>query len=261
MAEYRSVPCLSAEVLCKGARNVRYQQPWGISDPNASFINGNPGLGLAGSIPSAECVEHPQREIVNAITKANLTPQDVDLYQLLKAIRTQFYNYAVDTGTTNVLSCIFDPPLMTYRTGFVARVKVRNNNSGPAQIDCGPGLRPIIRIDGLPLQPNDMVMGGIAILRYLEPMFQLANPNAVSGGVVTGGGTGAGNVVYVTNQYNVFQAMRAWMDPGTYDWVVPDDVSRGWLRLWGGGGGGYMHGDDAKVGGDGGYCEGLVDLI
>jgi hypothetical protein len=44
-----------------------YNQPYGVSDPNASYINGNPSTGTAGSIPPAASIEHDQREIVNVI--------------------------------------------------------------------------------------------------------------------------------------------------------------------------------------------------
>lgn len=44
-----------------------YNQPFGISDPNAPYINGNPNTGTMGSIPPALSIEHPQREIVRVI--------------------------------------------------------------------------------------------------------------------------------------------------------------------------------------------------
>jgi hypothetical protein len=44
-----------------------YNQPYGISDPNAPYINGNPSTGTMGSIPPALSIEHPQREIVKVI--------------------------------------------------------------------------------------------------------------------------------------------------------------------------------------------------
>jgi hypothetical protein len=50
---------------------LQYNQPFGISDPNASYINGNPATGTMGSIPPALSIEHPQREIVNVIQWAS----------------------------------------------------------------------------------------------------------------------------------------------------------------------------------------------
>jgi hypothetical protein len=75
-----------------------YNQPYGISDPDAPYINGNPSTGTMGSIPPAWAVEHDQREIVNVIKFAadmgyydfmNMIcqqPSSADLQQLLKAI-------------------------------------------------------------------------------------------------------------------------------------------------------------------------------
>ena len=50
---------------------MQYNQPFGISDPNASYINGNPSTGTMGSIPPALAIEHDQREIVRVIQWAS----------------------------------------------------------------------------------------------------------------------------------------------------------------------------------------------
>ena len=77
---------------------MRYNQPFGISDPNAPYINGNPSTGVQGSIPPASSIEHDQREVVEVIERANArgykdftdTPcapaSEADLQQLRKAI-------------------------------------------------------------------------------------------------------------------------------------------------------------------------------
>ena len=61
---------------------MQYNQPYGVSDPNAPYINGNPSTGTMGSIPPAASIEYPQREIVNLITDAEMTPTNSDLHQL-----------------------------------------------------------------------------------------------------------------------------------------------------------------------------------
>lgn len=66
---------------------MEYQPPVG-GDPNDSYVNGNPATGTEGSIPPAEAIEQPMREIVNAIAAAGLTPDDNDLSQLADAIGT-----------------------------------------------------------------------------------------------------------------------------------------------------------------------------
>jgi hypothetical protein len=77
---------------------VKYNQPFGVSDPNAVYINGNPATGTQGSIPPAASIEYDQREIVEVIAKANqrgyhdfdsvpcAVPDNADLAQLRKAI-------------------------------------------------------------------------------------------------------------------------------------------------------------------------------
>lgn len=66
---------------------MKYNAPFGAANPDAPYINGNPSIGLAGSIPPAESIEFPQREIVKAIIDAGMVPANDDLGQLSKAIR------------------------------------------------------------------------------------------------------------------------------------------------------------------------------
>ena len=63
-----------------------YNKPFDQTNPAAGYVNGNPATNTAGSIPCAEGLEFPQREIVAAITAAGLTPSNADLTQLLQAI-------------------------------------------------------------------------------------------------------------------------------------------------------------------------------
>lgn len=77
---------------------MQYNQPYGISDPEAIYVNGNPSTGTMGSIPPASSVEYDQREIVAVIKYAFdrglidfngipcASPSNSDLTQLLKAI-------------------------------------------------------------------------------------------------------------------------------------------------------------------------------
>lgn len=66
---------------------MKYQQPYGVSDANAAYIDGNPALGVEGSAVPAKAIEHPQREIVNVLVEAGLTPDENNLKQLALAIR------------------------------------------------------------------------------------------------------------------------------------------------------------------------------
>lgn len=54
--------------------------------PGAPYVDHNPGLGVAGSIPPAAAIEHAMREIVAVITGAGLTPNGAILTQLRDAI-------------------------------------------------------------------------------------------------------------------------------------------------------------------------------
>lgn len=107
---------------------MKYNQPFGIGDPDAAYINGNPATGTMGSIPPASSIEYDQREIVAVIQYAAdngfvdhlnvlcADPDNADLQQLLKAIfgifnstkltapRDYYVNAATGDDTFNGLS-------------------------------------------------------------------------------------------------------------------------------------------------------------
>ena len=68
---------------------MKYNPPAGSQDPDAKYVTGQPGK-VRGSAVPAEAVEHPQREIVEVIKKAGLTPSADDLGQLWKALQQLF---------------------------------------------------------------------------------------------------------------------------------------------------------------------------
>src|SRR4051812_10264098 len=77
---------------------MKYNQPYGVSDVDAPYVNGNPSTGTMGSIPPAASIEHDQREVVEVISRANsrgykdftdtpcAVPATGDLQQLRKAV-------------------------------------------------------------------------------------------------------------------------------------------------------------------------------
>ena len=155
---------------------MKYQPPYGITDPNAPYINGNPAAGIEGSIPPAAAFEYPMREIVSLIANSNLAPSDADLLQLLKSVRRQYINYAADTGTVNAMAVTMTPPLDTYMVGFPLRVSVAVTNTGATTINVGGlGARAVKRPDGSDLQAGDIVAGMIANLVDTGSVFQLQN--------------------------------------------------------------------------------------
>jgi hypothetical protein len=181
---------------------MKYQPPYGITDPNGSYINGNPAAGIEGSIPPAASIEYPMREIVAAIQYSNFVPSDGDLMQLLKAIRSQYLNFAIDTGAANAMVVALTPALDAYSAGTPLHVLVAHNNTGPATIQVsGLGVRAVKRPDGSDLQTDDLVAGMIANLVDTGSVYQLQN--AVQGtsgesstftvGIPYAGDTGAVN--------------------------------------------------------------------
>src|SRR4029077_9584217 len=91
---------------------MKYWQPYGITDPDAPYINGDPSIGRQGSIPPAGSIEQDQREIVNVIKGNGFAPSETDVHQLLIASRSQRMNYAVDTNDLpNTLTVSFVPPI------------------------------------------------------------------------------------------------------------------------------------------------------
>lgn len=65
---------------------MKYTPPLNSEDTDAGFINADPANGQEGSIIPAGALEYPQRELINAITTAGLTPSADDLTQLSQAI-------------------------------------------------------------------------------------------------------------------------------------------------------------------------------
>jgi hypothetical protein len=176
---------------------MQYVPPYGVSDPNASYVNGNPTIGVQGSIPPAAVFEDPQREIVAVITKSGVTPSEADLVQLTKAIRSQFLNYAEDTGSLNHLSVSYDPPIGQYTKGLVLHVLLKYTNTGGCDINAGAGVVPVRKMNGAEVQANDLSAGGLCQLMFDGTVFQLTNFLGL------GGGTGVNDVFMVKIPYCV----------------------------------------------------------
>src|SRR5262245_10473965 len=165
---------------------MKYNPPYGITDPNGPYVNGDPSIGRAGSIPPAEAIEYPQREIANLITDVGITPTNADLHQMARAIQSGQLLYAADTGTATAYSITLTPPPSQYYAGLALWVVPANSNSGPATINVnGLGARNIVRRGGDPLSAGDMPAGYKSLLTYsaLHNNFELYGVNfAVSGG-------------------------------------------------------------------------------
>jgi hypothetical protein len=69
-----------------------YTPPLGSTDPNAVYIDGDESTGTEGSIVPAAAIEHPMREIQNAIIEGGLTPNkgnQTQLATIIKKLSTQ----------------------------------------------------------------------------------------------------------------------------------------------------------------------------
>jgi hypothetical protein len=175
---------------------MKYVQPYGITDPNASYINGDPSQGRMGSIPPAAAFENPMRELVNVITFNSIAPDDADLAQVAEGVRSQRSNYVEDTGSVNNLSVTLNPPLGSYSIGLPLRVKVANTNTGVATINAGAGTVPIKKPTGAAVAAGDLPAGGLIELVYDGTAFQMINFGGSGGG-------GADNTFLVNIAYCV----------------------------------------------------------
>ena len=129
-----------------------------------------------GSIPPAESIEFPQRELVNLIAACGLTPDNADLCQLARSIQSGKVIYGVDTGSATAYAIALNPPLLAYTDGLAIWVLPGNANTGPATFNVnGLGARNIVRRGGAPLSAGDMPQGYKSLLTYnaLHANFEL----------------------------------------------------------------------------------------
>lgn len=86
---------------------MKYTPPIGGA-ANDPYVDANPATGVEGSPVPAAAIEHHQREIVNVITSAGLTPDAGDLTQLRQAIQKMI------TGSPVIIEpAVFAPAVVT----------------------------------------------------------------------------------------------------------------------------------------------------
>ncbi|GGC70956.1 hypothetical protein [Chelatococcus reniformis] len=133
-------------------------------DPNASWVDGNPGTGTEGSIPRAAAFEHPLRELDSLIAYNNLVPSGADLQQVTKAVRAQWINYAgVATGTADAWVLTLPNPQPTAwsaLTGVPIRWRAAYSNTGGCTVDLGFGIKTCRASSDRPLARGDIIGGG-----------------------------------------------------------------------------------------------------
>ena len=167
---------------------MKYNQPYGVSDEDAPYINGDPSIGRAGSIPPAASIEYPQREIVNLINAAGLAhllPDNADLQQLAKAVQSCQLNYKEDDGLTNFYAATMVPNPGLYFDGLTVILKIKNTNTGPAVLNLnGIGNAPVVRTDGTDVVAGDLLAGSMACFIFDDDraQFQVVWSAAVASG-------------------------------------------------------------------------------
>ena len=163
---------------------MKYNAPYGNSNNDAPYVNGNPSTGTMGSIPPAESIEHPQREIVNFITDSAVTPSGTDLRQMSKAIQSGKVNYCVDAGSPNFLAITPVPALTAYTAGQQFRISVAHGNTGPMQLNVsGLGWKTVIHGDQTAMVGGEVYTGQIIEVSYNGTNWQMTT-GGVSGSLV-----------------------------------------------------------------------------
>jgi hypothetical protein len=170
---------------------MKYHQPYGITDPNGSYVNGDPSVGRAGSIPPAESIEYPQREIVYLISDAGLAePDDGDLHQLAKAVQSQLLISDDDAGTSNAYQVTMTPAPTAYFKYMTVVCKIGNTNTGASVLNVNAmGPKPIRHpADNSELSAGELKQGAIACFIFDGIYFHLVwtsgGAASVSGGTI-----------------------------------------------------------------------------
>lgn len=174
---------------------MQYIQPFDQpNNPNASYVNGNPGTGTPGSIPPAAAFEHTMREIVQTIIDNGLTPTSADLEQLSKAIQADLVNGVADTGTTNNI-VITPAPLPAGLGQFLAfRVLIKNTNTNTGganvtvtcQTAAGSVTKNLLSTTLSPITAGFISAGGFALIIFDGTQWQLIAAAGAGGGGATG---------------------------------------------------------------------------
>ena len=164
-----------------------------------------------GSIPPAESIEHPQREIVNFIKDSAIAPIAEDLHQLARSAQSQKVVYAEDFGIPNSYLIDTVPVIAEYKAGQRWNVKIKNTNNGPSILNANQiGPREIVKPDGSPLVGYEMAAGAVVGLIDDGSKLQL---QAAAGG---GGGGGSSGLTAIMHYYVNF----ATGDDELYDGTV-----------------------------------------
>ncbi len=171
---------------------MRYRQPFDKTDPDASYQNANPALGLRGSILDIIAVEAMQREIIECIDRAGLESADDDWSQLWQATRQI---YGVDIGSANALVIALEAPPPLLMPGLTVKVKkIGTANDGSCTLDIGLGTNTVIKIDGSEMADGELCASGVFTFVWDGAFWQVQNSAGSASGpgpIISGEGGGS----------------------------------------------------------------------
>ena len=211
---------------------AQYYPPYGLTG-NASYVNGDPSNGVEGSIPDARGFESTQREIVNTIAAAGMTPSGTDLTQLLQAVRSGKLDYLKDASTA-ANSLLLTPsttsvPYLVLTEGNRFRFKAAFSPTGDtvAQISAIANI-PVRMPGGGKVPAGAWAAGDMVTLEYDGSILQFRGGSGGASGLLQ-----TANVVlsvpsqYATIQAAVIAASAMFMPMGVYGQI---NVASGYIE-------------------------------
>src|SRR5215475_695892 len=215
---------------------MRYWGP--INSPggiygNDGYVDGNPGAGIEGSIPTFRTFEQMMRELSNMVVRCGLTPDDVmNGIQVAQSVQSHRMNFGLDTGTANDMAVTLSPPPSGYTNGLFVNVRKgsSDNNTTSSTLNVnGMGAKTCRYSGGQTIKAGELK--GNSLLSFLYDAtagwFVLISLNMQSM-LISIAAFGTTTVVYTS---------------GSGNFVVPADVYM--LRevelVGGGGGGGWSN--------------------
>ncbi|MFB0491938.1 hypothetical protein ABIE45_004524 [Methylobacterium sp. OAE515] len=233
----------------------------GIENAALPWTNGNPGTGTDGSFPPFGLFVDPQSEILNAQRAGGLadSADGSDTTQLGQSIsRGTWLGTLAQPLTANDLTgalpgSIIWPALLA---GMEFSGVISAPNTGPMTVTLtGFGLLPgklnLTSRAAAPLVAGDVPANTPFKFRFDGTRFR------ISGSVASDTGSTAATFL-AANSGGV-----AYTTPGSFTFIVPDNIFKIFCRVWGGGAGGGGSGASGAVaggGGAGGYAEGSYQV-
>jgi hypothetical protein len=234
-------------------------------------------------------------ELMNLINKGEVSYDCAKLDNVEHAVR-----YLIQRGFPRAVQLangpiaytgVMDPPITRYSDFMTLTVVPNGNNTGPATLDLGMGVKPLLRSDGLPLVASDLVTNVPVEIAYfgnswyclsllrsqISAVTQTLGLNTIvytSGtgnflvpeGIyllreleVTGGGGGGGGGGPAGGGGNGGQTVRGPLvvSPGqSIAWTVGNGGTAGTVAMNGGPGGSSLFGSWVASGGQGGATNG-----